>query len=577
VTRRIFRASCRVHDVSLIPLLVLLMSGVVGAAIATFLRQSPILGFLVAGMVIGPFGLDLVHQSDWTTLAAELGVSFLLFDIGLHLSLPKLWSSKKDLFGTAPLQILLTGIAFAAVTYAITREGMLSFLVGAGFALSSTAVALQVMREQGDGNTPIGQSAASILIVQDLFVIALLVTLPPLASGSGSVAGSVLLALGKMAAAFVAIAIAGRWLLQPLFKVLAGVNNSDMFTGASLLVILGVSFAAAEIGLSMSLGAFLAGLALSESRYAHLVRMEISPFRGLLLALFFLTVGMSMDARAMVQYAVVLAVVVPAVVLGKILCTFAAYRAMRYDRVFSVRVSFGLAQASEFTLVLLAWGLAEGFVSSANFQVLSAAVGITMALTPAVNSLGRRLIERREFRVCSERSRTFFEEDATVFVIGFAGFGQSVTDALAKSGVRVTGFDNDRARVAEARASGYDVEYGDPSRPRALSMASRGKARAVIVLSENEEIAHTVVTSIAEMKMIPVFAATRSYVFFDMLNQIIPDRVYMKNEASLPDLLTAVTQAIGAELIIPGRSGGDSKGGPPLEDLVGGALQLGTT
>ena len=454
------------EEVSLIPLLVLLMSGVIGAAVATYLRQSPILGFLIAGMAIGSHGFDLVHESEWTELAAEIGISFLLFDIGLHLSLHKLWDSKKDLLGTAPLQILLTGSVLSAIAFAMTRDGTFAFLVGAGLALSSTAVALQVLREQGEGNTPIGRSAASVLIVQDLFVIGLLVALPALRSESGSIAIPVLVALAKMIAAFAIIAVAGRWVLQPLFKVLAGVNNSDMFTGACLLVILSVSFAAAETGLSMSLGAFLAGLALSESRYAHLVRMEINPFRGLLLALFFLTVGMSMNATAMLQNAGPLLVVVVVVLVVKVAGTFGAYRIMQYDQVFSVRVAFALAQASEFTLVLMAWGLSEGIVQSQQFQVLSAAVGITMILTPLLNSVGRRLIERSELQACVQKSRIFVNEDATVFIIGFAGYGQKLTDRLELSGIKTTGFDNDRARVAEARAGGYDVEYGDISRPR---------------------------------------------------------------------------------------------------------------
>ncbi len=563
------------HEVSLMPLLVLLMSGVIGAGVATVLRQSPILGFLVAGMTIGSHGFGLVHENEWTALAAEIGVCFLLFDIGLHLSLPRLWAAKKDLLGTAPLQILLTGVLLGALAFAFTRDGMVAFLIASGLVLSSTAVALQVLREQGDGNTPIGRSAASVLIVQDLFVIGLLVALPSLRSESGSIAGPVLLALGKMIAAFAVIAVAGRWLLQPLFKTLAGVNNSDMFTGASLLVILGVSFGAAEAGLSMSLGAFLAGLALSESRFAHLVRMEINPFRGLLLALFFLTIGMSMDARTMIEYALPLLGIVAIVVLVKLAGTYAAYRLMHYDRVFSVRVSFALAQASEFTLVLMAWGLAEGLVDARDFQVLSAAVGITMALTPLLNSTGRWLIERREYRTCEQKSRIFITEEATVFVVGFAGFGQRLTDRLKVSGIRTTGFDNDRARVAEARASGYDVEYGDPSRPRALSMASRGQARAVIVLSESEEVAITVVTSIAEMKTIPLFAATSTYGLFETLNQIIPDRVYMKNDASLPELLTALSQAIGAEIVLPRSTDADSAGTPPLDEMAGNTLQLG--
>jgi len=270
-----------VHSDFLQPVLILLASAIVCVALVQKLKLSPILGYFLAGLVIGPFGLGLISDISPVAALAEIGVAFLLFDIGLHLSFKTIWESRKDFFALGPAQVLGASILIGLVAYAILRDFTAAFIIGSGLSLSSTAVAMQTLQEPHEQNTPLGRSALAILIAQDIFVVFLLILMPNLNARADDLLPLLGSALLKAVAAFAFVAFLGRFLLRPVFEWITATKNSEIFTASALLFVLAMAWGVSQLGLSLPLGAFLAGLALSESDFCYLVKTEIYPFRGL--------------------------------------------------------------------------------------------------------------------------------------------------------------------------------------------------------------------------------------------------------------------------------------------------------
>jgi len=468
--------------------LVLLLSGIAAVALARRVGMSAIVGLLAAGAVIGPHALGLVAEGEVLHVLAELGVAFLLFDVGLHLSLRAIAESRRHLVGLAPLQILGATTALGGLAWWAGLAPDTAVLVGATLALSSTAAVLQTLRERGEQGTPLGRAAVAVLVAQDLFVVGLLVVVPALGSDGAGLASALAGAVGRAALAAVATVVVGRVVLRRVLPWLTAVGGDEIFTASALLVVLATSWATAALGLSLPLGAFLAGLALSESRYAPLVQAETAPFRILLLALFFMTVGMSLRPEVFLADGTLVLAATVALVAVKAVTNALAARLTGLGPACSVRLGLNLGQGSEFAFVMLALLVSEGRLEARPAGVLSAAVGLSLALTPALAALARALSERIEAVPDAEARAAAPGDPRGVVLIGFDDVGEALARILIEEKIPYVAFTSDRDRALEGLARGFPVEMGDPTRPRALARVAAGRASAVAVLLADPEL-----------------------------------------------------------------------------------------
>jgi len=465
-------------------LLVLLLAPVAIVPLFRRLRSSPIIGYLVAGIVIGPHALGLIGDVEEVRFLAELGVAFLLFAIGLELSFERLKVMRRLVFGLGGIQVFITSVLIAAAAVAVGEDIAAAVVIGGALALSSTAFVLQLLVERGEQVSRHGRAAFSILLFQDLAVVPLLALLPLLAPGQRSVLGALGLAGIKAVVALAAILVIGRFVLRPVFRAVAEARSSELFVSATLLVVVGIGWVTVQAGLSLPLGAFLAGVLLSESEYRHQVEADIRPFRGLLLGLFFMTVGLGMDlgvmadawARVLVLLALLL--VVKALLIGG-LC-----RAFGLSLEDAVRVGPLLAQGGEFGFLILTSAMAFEVVAVTTSQVLMATIALSMILTPFLADLGallsRRIRPRPEGDLQALRSEAG-ELSGHVVIAGFGRVGQTVGKVLAAAGVPYLALDLDAARVARCRAQGLPAYFGDASRFDVLAAAGAGRARAAVI------------------------------------------------------------------------------------------------
>ena len=470
--------------------LIFLLATVVVVPLFMRLRASFVLGFLAAGALIGGHGFALVADSDSTRVLAELGVVFLLFTIGLELSFERLRVMRRHLLGTGSAQVLATGVVFAALARACGLSIEAAVIVGGGLALSSTAVVLQLLSERGELATRAGRVAFAILLLQDLAVIPLLAIVAAMSGAEGDMGSSALLGIVKAVAVIAALFVLGRLVLHPAFRFVAASRSSELFAALTLLVLLIAAGTTALVGLSMALGGFLAGLLLADTEYRHQVEAEIQPFRGLLLGLFFLTVGMSIDlALGLNEAALVIALVV-ALLASKAAIIYALARLWRMPVGPALQVGLVLAQGGEFAFVL--FGLASGaaLLPKPITDILIVVVAVSMAATPVLAALGARLSRRAEARA-HDNSAAMVEETADlanhVVIAGFGRVGQSIAKVLGAAQVPWVAIEAEPTRVAEARAKNLPVFYGDGSRVETLRAASKA-AGATDIVSETYEM-----------------------------------------------------------------------------------------
>lgn len=449
---------------ALIPLAVLLIAGVFTTSLLPRLGIPAILGYFLAGVAVGPSAAGLVSMSETVRLLAEFGVIFLLFDIGLHFSLKELWSSRRDFLGLGPLQWVTTGLVIGAGLWRFGFPPETAALLGGTLALSSTAVALQTIHDRGERGTPLARSATALLIFQDLVAIVLLAIVGAEGGEASGAPAALAPALGKAVLAIAAVAILGR-LLRPAFGWITSSGLDEAFTAAALLVVVLTAGLTGMAGLSLPLGAFLGGMLLSESEYCYMVKTELKPFRGLLLGLFFITVGMSLDLKV-VQEAIgtTLGLALALLVVKGLLVALAA-ALTRLRGGLAVRLGFVLAQGSEFAFVLLALMSQDGILDGTSAAVLTAAVVLSMAATPALAPLGDRLgaaLERRSL----DSSAAGSGRAQHVLINGASETELTVASALMAAGHDYLVVDTDRASIARARSRGFQAEVGDLRDPR---------------------------------------------------------------------------------------------------------------
>jgi len=468
--------------------LILLLATALVTPLSMNLGISPILGFLSAGMLLGPNGFGLIAGIHSTEVLAELGIVFFLFEMGIELSVERLLQMRKDVFGLGLSQYLLTALAIAGFGSLFGLPANALVVLGGGLALSSSAFVLQLLKDKNELATRYGKASFGVLLFQDLAVVPLLVVTPILAGGGAGLAGALGSAVVKATMALGSIAFAGRVVLNPLFKVVAGAKSQEAFLGVILLTVLSMSFMTEGLGLSNTLGAFLAGVLLSETKYRYQIEADIAPFRGILLGLFFVTVGFEIDLGLIASNLPTVASIVVGILAVKSAVLTSLCLAFGLSLSTSQHTGLILSQAGEFAFV--AFGLARslGILDKSTTKLLLTCVSLTMALTPLMEQIGarnaKRLEEDSDFTHYLGEDRDANEikgSDDFVVVAGYGAVGKVVCDMLDQKLMKYVGLDNDPNKAIQARNKGLPVFYGDIGRPEVAEAFGVGKAKAVVV------------------------------------------------------------------------------------------------
>ncbi|KQZ82018.1 potassium transporter [Mesorhizobium sp. Root157] len=484
----------------------LLAAGVIAVPIFKRIGLGSILGYLTAGLVIGPFGLGVFSESEAILHIAELGVVMFLFIIGLEMQPSRLWGLRREIFGLGALQVgvcamLLTGVGWLG-GFPVAQ----AFVAGAGFVLTSTAIVMQLLEERGEIALPKGQRMVSILLLEDLAIVPLLALVAFLApSGAETTLAGRLSEIAIGVGAIVALILAGRYLLNPLFRILADAHAREVMTAAALLVVLGSALVMQSSGLSMAMGAFLAGVLLSESTFRHQLEADIEPFRGVLLGLFFLAVGMALDLRVVAQNWQLVAVYVVAYMAAKAIGIYAVARFLKTSHREALERAVVMAQGGEFAFVLYSSAAAVGIIDAEANATLTAIIIISMVLTPLAIICLKYLIPRDEQSL--EGVDVADGLTGSVLIIGFGRFGQIASQPLLLRGVDVSIIDNDVEMIQAAADFGFKVYYGDGTRLDILHAAGLGHARAVLICVDKAETAIRITELVkAEFPLVTVMA-----------------------------------------------------------------------
>lgn len=470
--------------------LMMLGGALLAAPIFKRLGLGTILGYLAAGVVIGPI-LHQIRDGEELLGVAELGVVFLLFLIGLELKPSRLWSMRHDIFGLGIAQVTVTGLVLTGLTLLFGLadwDGAL--IIGFGLALSSTAFAMQILDEQGDTNTRYGQRAFSLLLLQDLAIVPLLALIPLLAQQMPEDTTTAFEDFLIAVSAIAALLVAGRYLLNPLFQVIARTGAREAMIAAALFVVLAAAMLLQMAGLSMAMGAFLAGVLLADSSYRHELQADVEPFRGILLGLFFMAVGLSLHLDVIFSSWLTILVATPAVMLVKSLIIYALCRFTGSPHNDAVRIALVLPQGGEFGFVLFTAASAAGIFSGDLASLLIAIVTISMALTPIAAALSRFLLVEDE---TEEMEEDFEGAGADVLMIGFSRFGQIAAQILLAGGREVTVIDHSTDRVRQAASFGFRIYFGDGTRKDVLRAAGIERSQIVAICTNVPEVTDKIV------------------------------------------------------------------------------------
>jgi CPA2 family monovalent cation:H+ antiporter-2 len=481
---------------ALMPVVWLLALGVVAAIASRAFGLSPIVGYLLLGLLLNAGGL--VGPGPTVTVLAELGVVFLLFDIGLHFSFKRLRQQAGDIFGFGPVQVAFGTLGIGLAAWLAGLPPLAAGLVGATLALSSTAVVARIIAEKHQQSCPVGLTATAILVFQDVAAIFLLIVATALGSGQEMLptAG---MALAKAAAAFALAVLLARFVVRPLFDLVARSRNEEVFTAMALLVALAAGLATGFAGLSLTLGAFLGGMMLADTPYRAIIQSEIKPFRGLLLGFFFVSIGLTLDLATLARAWPIVILVALGLLAAKILLNGAASLVFRWSVPGSAQLGFLLAQGSEFAFVILSLPTVRALVGEDRSAILIAAVALTIAATPTLADLGRDLAGRlrRRRQIANDPELQPRELAGPVFIAGMGPVGRTVADALTEFDIDYAALERDAKRLREATADGYRVSFGDIGDPRIWNPIAM-EGRRISVLTEPSFEVSSRMTPVAE-------------------------------------------------------------------------------
>jgi glutathione-regulated potassium-efflux system ancillary protein KefC len=489
--------------------LVYLAAGVVFVPVFRRLGLGAVLGYLVAGVAIGPWGLRLVAAPEAILHFAEIGVVLLLFLVGLELNPHRLWQLRRSIFGMGLAQMLVTGGAVFALALAFGQTVVVAAVAGMAFAMSSTAIGLATLEEKGLRATPGGQASFAVLLFQDIAVIPLVIVLGLMTGNHADATGFQWLTALRAVAAIAAVIAAGRFLMRPLLRWIANTRLREVFVAFSLLLVIGIALLMNLLGLSMALGAFLAGVLLADSEYRHELELDIEPFKGLLLGLFFIAVGMSIDLGLFARAPLLVLGLAAGIVLLKVVLLFPIAKTFGYcGRADALLFALALSQIGEFAFVLL--GSAQQLLTRETFNLMTAAVAASMLSTPLLMIVYERVLAPR-IEAVAPREADAIDERQPVIVAGFGRFGQVVTRVLQGLGVGTTVVDHDPGQIELVRSFGNKAYYGDARRADLLAAAGAETAKLLVVAVDDPDTALEIAQRARELyPTLPIIARARS-------------------------------------------------------------------
>lgn len=485
--------SSEAHSISLIAPVVLLAAAVIAVPIFKRIGLGSVLGYLIAGLIIGPFGFAFFQDSASILHIAELGIVMYLFVIGLEMQPSHLWGLRREIFGLGTLQIVACATALTGVGLLFGFKWQVAFIGAAGFVLTSTAIVMQLLGDRGDIAQPQGQKIVAILLFEDLLIVPLLAIVAFMAPNH--VVESTSARLENIGIGLIAIAgliAAGYWLLNPLFRLLAAAKAREVMTAAALLVVLGAALLMQVSGLSMAMGAFLAGVLLSESTFRHQIEADIEPFRGILLGLFFLGVGMSLDLSVVKQNLQLIVSGVIAMMFAKSLMIYIVARITQSRHTEALDRALLMAQGGEFAFVLFSAALTAQVIDNTVKSNLTAIIVLSMVLTPILGILFKRFTETKD-SVSLDNVDIAEGLSGSILMIGFGRFGQVTSQLLLARGVDVTIIDNDIDMIQNAEKFGFKIYYGDGCRLDILHASGASAAEAIVICVDSKQTTNRIV------------------------------------------------------------------------------------
>ncbi len=483
------------HQIEILPSVVILLAVAIFVVIIfKKLKLSPVLGYFVAGAIIGDYGLKIVLYEQIHSLA-EYGVVFLLYAIGLELSFERLKAMRKYVFGLGSLQVIITSIIIAgAVSILETNNQTSAVIIGGGLALSSTAVVLQVLADTRSQSTQVGRIAFAILLLQDFAVVPLLVIIPKLASGNlASLSSEISLSIGKAALALLSIFVVGRMFFRPVFGMISTENeasSNELFIAATLLTALAAAFGTEYMGLSLALGAFAAGVLVAETEFQRKAEESIYPFKGLLLGLFFMSVGMTIDIKEMYAQLGTIMLFTLVLIIAKALIVTGLCIVFKFNMGVAIHSGLMLAQGGEFAFILFKLGMSEGIIKESTGELLLLVVTFSMAFTPLLSFIGSKI--ESIIDEDPEKSPTLVIERGTrdltnhVIIAGFGRVGKMVARVLEAELINYIVIDINSDNVKEEEVNGFPIFKGDISQIETLAAAGADRALCVIIAINNQ-------------------------------------------------------------------------------------------
>ena len=474
------------------PVIILLAIAVIAVVLFRLLRMPPMLGYLLAGVIIGPHALGWIPDNDETRHLAEFGVVFLMFSIGLEFSLPKLKTMKRIVFGFGTSQVVICILLVMAIAWFLQLDWRVGFALGGALAMSSTAIVIKMLSERVELNTPHGGQVIGVLLFQDLAVIPLLIIIPALAitvdSDTADYGNMLAIAVLKALGVLTLILFFGQRLMRPWFHLVAHQKSSELFVLNVLLITLGLAWLTEFAGLSLALGAFLAGMLISETEYRYQVEDDIKPFRDILLGLFFITIGMLLDMQVVIENFVWVMVILITLIVVKVVLIYGLCRLFGAESNIAARTGLYLAQGGEFGFVLLALASGSGLIDNATLQPTLAAIVLSMFLAPFIIENSERIVQRfyasewmiRAMQITSIAAQTMAEQNH-VIICGYGRSGQNLSRILEQESIPFIALDLDPKRIQEARIAGESVVYGDAARKEVLVAAGLQRAKVLVV------------------------------------------------------------------------------------------------
>lgn len=531
--------------------IVFLVAAGIAAPIFRAFRQSAVLAFLLAGVLLGPYGLGRLVEAQpllqFITIGdphaaepfAEAGVLFLLFMLGLELSFARLWALRKEVFGLGAVQVLASAALIGAAALALGLSAASALVIALALALSSTAIVMQMLIEEKQATTATGRTSFAVLLFQDLMVAPVLILIGFLSLGGGDLLPAIGQAVIGGGIAIALIGLAGRFLLRPAFQMAASAGGREMMLAVTLLAVIGASIATASAGLSLALGAFLAGLLMGETEFKAQIEIDLEPFKGLLLGLFFMTVGMSVDPLAVIAQWPLILGGATSLILAKIAIAYLGARLFGHARARALRVAALLGPAGEFAFVVLGAAAVAGVVEAETAALVTAIAGITMLAAPFVARMGAHLASRLEPGDEGVKGHESSDAEGHVIIAGYGRVGQMLGELLSEENASIIAIDSDPKRVSACRKKGVPIFFGDAGRAETLQKAGIDTAAQFIVTVDDPKKAERVVKAVRSRRSdAPITARAMDRAHADAL--VAAGATYVIHEAAEAALQLAV-------------------------------------